>query len=291
MARTDTLGNFLTDVAEAIRTKEGTTETIPASEFDTRISNLSGGGSEDLSEELDNYNIGLNNQVGLLNDILTTVENKAFGEGEPVGQPDYFVYDPRALVKTSGEVTEISDDLQLGSGSNFFANDISDTTLVFWTMSKYDSCSDNINIIFESDMYPSSTMKLYIGYIKSTSRTETFTLKRQATGTISYGIIPLKRCGIPRVVNSYYVETDSSGGSYDMVNDGFFNIFIFGSSYTTMLSNNIGVSCIGNFATYTHRVGAVIMTCPVKGAKLSWNNLGRICIAQVRCPVDMEAEV
>ena len=44
MARTDTLGNFLTDVAEAIRTKEGTTETIPASEFDTRISNLSGGG-------------------------------------------------------------------------------------------------------------------------------------------------------------------------------------------------------------------------------------------------------
>ena len=47
MARTDTLGNFLTDVAEAIRTKEGTTETIPASEFDTRISNLSGGGSSE----------------------------------------------------------------------------------------------------------------------------------------------------------------------------------------------------------------------------------------------------
>ena len=46
MARTDTLGNFLTDVAEAIRTKEGTTETIPASEFDTRISNLSGGGEK-----------------------------------------------------------------------------------------------------------------------------------------------------------------------------------------------------------------------------------------------------
>lgn len=45
MARTDTLGNFLTDVAEAIRTKEGTTETIPASEFDTRIANLSGGGN------------------------------------------------------------------------------------------------------------------------------------------------------------------------------------------------------------------------------------------------------
>ena len=51
MARTDTLGNFLTDVAEAIRTKEGTTKTIPASEFDTRISNLSGGGEPEVEPD------------------------------------------------------------------------------------------------------------------------------------------------------------------------------------------------------------------------------------------------
>lgn len=44
MARTDTLGNFLTDVADAIRTKKGTTDTIQASEFDTEIVNLSSGG-------------------------------------------------------------------------------------------------------------------------------------------------------------------------------------------------------------------------------------------------------
>lgn len=44
MARTDTLGNFLTDVAEAIRTKKGTTDTIQASNLDTEIANLSGGG-------------------------------------------------------------------------------------------------------------------------------------------------------------------------------------------------------------------------------------------------------
>lgn len=51
MARIDTLGNFLTDVANAIRTKEGTTETIAADEFDTRILNLSGDGgdSSDIS--------------------------------------------------------------------------------------------------------------------------------------------------------------------------------------------------------------------------------------------------
>lgn len=59
MARTDTLGNFLTDVAEAIRTKEGTTGTIPASEFDTRISNLSGGGEPDLDTDPDYIKDGL----------------------------------------------------------------------------------------------------------------------------------------------------------------------------------------------------------------------------------------
>lgn len=45
MARTDTLGNFLTDVADAIRAKGGTSETIAASDFDTAISNLPTGGS------------------------------------------------------------------------------------------------------------------------------------------------------------------------------------------------------------------------------------------------------
>lgn len=43
MARTDTLGNFLTDVADAIREKKGTTDTIPASNFDTEIASIESG--------------------------------------------------------------------------------------------------------------------------------------------------------------------------------------------------------------------------------------------------------
>lgn len=45
MARTDTLGHFLTDVAEAIRTKKGTSNTITASDFDTEIASIPSGGS------------------------------------------------------------------------------------------------------------------------------------------------------------------------------------------------------------------------------------------------------
>jgi len=45
MARTDTLGNFLTDVAGAIRTKAGTSDPIQASAFDTAIANIPSGGN------------------------------------------------------------------------------------------------------------------------------------------------------------------------------------------------------------------------------------------------------
>lgn len=43
MARTDTLPHFLTDIADAIRTKGGTSESIQASSFDDAIANLPSG--------------------------------------------------------------------------------------------------------------------------------------------------------------------------------------------------------------------------------------------------------
>ena len=43
MARTDNLDNFLTDIANAIRNKNGTTAGIPAVDFDTEINNISTG--------------------------------------------------------------------------------------------------------------------------------------------------------------------------------------------------------------------------------------------------------
>ncbi len=49
MARTDTLPHFLTDVADAIRTKKGTEAEIKASDFDTEIENLPSGGGHDWS--------------------------------------------------------------------------------------------------------------------------------------------------------------------------------------------------------------------------------------------------
>jgi len=71
MARTDTLSNFLTDVAEAIREKKGTTDTISASSFDTEIASIeSGGGNVDDYWDFS----GLRN-YGLLIEYIKTIPN------------------------------------------------------------------------------------------------------------------------------------------------------------------------------------------------------------------------
>ena len=50
MARTDTLSNYLTDVASAIKTKKGDSTPIQASSFDTEIANLPSGGGFEILE-------------------------------------------------------------------------------------------------------------------------------------------------------------------------------------------------------------------------------------------------
>lgn len=50
MARIDTLPHFLTDVADAIREKKGSSDPITIADFDTEIENIPSGGGADLSE-------------------------------------------------------------------------------------------------------------------------------------------------------------------------------------------------------------------------------------------------
>ena len=57
MARTNTLGNFLTDVATAIKTKKGDDTPILASDFDTEIENLPSGGGDTTEEEMRKYDL------------------------------------------------------------------------------------------------------------------------------------------------------------------------------------------------------------------------------------------
>ena len=71
MARTDTLPHFLTDVADAIRTKKGTSETILASDFDTEIENLPSGG--DYNVKVDTTQTYASGNNGGIKRLITEV--------------------------------------------------------------------------------------------------------------------------------------------------------------------------------------------------------------------------
>lgn len=82
MARTDTLGHFLTDVADAIRTKTGSSDTIQASDFDTEIENIPSGGSspttiDELNEAIDELMSSYNNYLDTIKNNYTPYYNEA----------------------------------------------------------------------------------------------------------------------------------------------------------------------------------------------------------------------
>ena len=78
MARIDTLANFVTDVATAIKSKTGKTDPITPANFDTEINDISG--SEDLTEELNTYNTELTEQDTKLANIINTLQIKTTSE-------------------------------------------------------------------------------------------------------------------------------------------------------------------------------------------------------------------
>lgn len=201
MARTDTLGNFLTDVAEAIRTKEGTTETIPASEFDTRISNLSGGGSEDLSEELNTQDSALTTQEITIEHIITALEGKgtppATGGGSGEFVPIIHPFAPSIPSDDFSNVTSVTTNAKelVKKGQGGFEDTGDLTSLVvpgfvaIFTRSAY-TLSDNLEIVAETDImtkYDTPYHKLIVCWCDNIA--EDITVSQETAGRIGVGFI------------------------------------------------------------------------------------------------------
>ena len=85
MARTDTLGNFLTDIANSIRNKKGTTDTIIASNFDTEIDSIESGVdiNEYISKDIDSTYNRLSNIIKKLPEltVITGIRMNNFFDG------------------------------------------------------------------------------------------------------------------------------------------------------------------------------------------------------------------
>lgn len=95
MARTDSLTNFLTDVANAIRAKKGTSDPIPAANFDTEIltiiSVLEGDNLLDLLEANAEFNSYEGSEASVTfnnNNTLTVTADGSSSWGLDISQPN-----------------------------------------------------------------------------------------------------------------------------------------------------------------------------------------------------------
>lgn len=78
MARVDNLANFLTDVANSIREKKGTTDQISASSFDTEISSIQSGTNIDINDYFNNQLISTFTDAGELGQFYEINVKKLF---------------------------------------------------------------------------------------------------------------------------------------------------------------------------------------------------------------------
>lgn len=109
MARIDTLPHFLTDVADAIREKGGTSEPIQASDFDTEIENLPSGGGADLSDYFTpTIGFGSSGYPGFVR-MLKKIPDTTIVEGTSLSYAFYGYYGTTIPLIDTSNVTGMSD--------------------------------------------------------------------------------------------------------------------------------------------------------------------------------------
>lgn len=203
MARTDTLGNFLTDVADAIRTKKGTTDTIKASNFDTEIVNLPSGGSS--SSKM------------------------------PIARMQYMSY-TKEETSTTSVTYNITNFLGLSVGLGGIPE--FSGIVFFFCRSDY-TISNNLTLIAETEWFSIDGINQKLVACWCNNLKENFTITQTTAGRLGVGIIPIENSDIPTVILN---ETGALSQNYTVNTEEGLNIYLGANIYGGYCSNALSYS-------------------------------------------------
>lgn len=133
MARIDNLTNFLTDVANSIRNKKGTTEPIQASDFDTEISSIKSGSSKYAPRfiRFSGYDgTELDNEIANLDTSNITNMNDMFYQCRSLTNLDLSNFDT-SKVTSMNQMFSYCSKLTSLDVSNFDTSSVTDMTYMF----------------------------------------------------------------------------------------------------------------------------------------------------------------
>lgn len=242
MARIDTLPHFLTDVADAIRTKKRTSETIQASNFDTEIENLPSGGG-DITDYIDNTITFSNNYPS----ILTAIKK--------IPAISYSGSWIKSAFKGLTNITQI--DLSNFNFSNassmeelfqecksLTSIDLSNANLSRITNMKntFRTCTALQTIIFPEN-YTTSNVKNFTYAFAGCSNLDISLLTDALTGNPTEANYMFENCTNVTSIDIHNLDFSSMSGSANKI----INLFAYCTSLTTLNVNWASMSNITNF--------------------------------------------
>lgn len=221
MARIDTLNNFLSDVANSIRAKRGTSESIPAKNFDTEIENITTG--TDIIGDIVTRYIATNEVIsaGSFVEFINKTPTLTPGTEEAIFNNYYAGANPSAVRLTDNKVfiaCRASKSLQYLYGVLVSVADGAITINHSLQLSKTTQESTYISAT------ALSADKIYISYgqyytygMVVTINDSTIVAGTEVQLTTTSGTFPYKKGTVALSENKVFVSHASSAGIYGMI--------------------------------------------------------------------------
>ena len=240
-------------------------------------------------EVLQNCNAVFGERNDELTKILNLINTLPEKENSIVGQPELF--DSYSNTSGNGYFETTAREASTTINCTLTSNSVPNIALVYWYTRGNYTLSDNVKVIYESDVFwhnndpTASNQRICVGYIEVTNVPITINIVNESELRFGLGYTFLSNAGIPEVVDAQYI----GGASITQINldtDNYLNLHIVSSTTILKIESNTNGIIYCPIGAGTCRIGAISSRSHIEDARLLSNNsIFWGGIVKVRCPV------